>query len=457
MTMTHAPCNPADTTYTGIAKLAAPLILTMSSFMLMNFVDALLLSWYSTAAIAAVVPAGMAFHLMSTVFTGTVGYTSVLVSQYYGAGRPDRVAPVVWQGIYLAVISGGMVAMLSLAGKPLFAWVGHDPSIRAFEVDYFTILCWGAPFYLLGQAVAGFFSGRRITMPILFAQSAAMAVNAVLDWVLIFGRWGFPEMGVAGVAWATVAGQAVAAVVFLVLFLDRKNRKVFGSWLERGLNLPLTRRLIVFGFPNGSRYVVEVLAWTAFVFFVGRLGESALAATNIAWRINGLAFFPVIGLSQAIGILVGNAQGEKRPDISVRVTWRGIAIGQAWMMTAAGVFVLFPRLLYGLFAGDTPPAEFGPIVDLGVMLLRFVALYTLLDGFNIMMLTTLQSAGDTKWTFVASLILHILFLAALTTVDRLRPAVIVEWLVATAFVMIQAFFWSGRFLSGKWREIQVVE
>ncbi len=455
--MTHAPMTPADISLRSIAKLSVPLILTMSSFMLMNFVDALLLARYSSSAIAAVVPAGMAFHLVTTVFYGTAGYSSVLVSQYVGAGRHDRVAAVVWQGIYVAVVSGGVVALLSLVGEPLFTWVGHESSIRRGETEYFTVLCWGAPFALIAHAAAGFFSGRRVTLPILFVQLVAFSVNGLGDWVLIFGRWGAPEMGIAGAAWATVAGQAVSALLFVALFLARGNRDMYGSWRHRGLDSMLVWRLIVYGFPNGSRYVVEVLAWTAFLFFVGRLGETPLAATNIAWRINGLAFFPVIGLSQAVGILVGNAQGDRRPDLSAVVTWRGLVLSQAWMMTAALVFVLAPRWLYGMFEGDALAGSYAEIAQLGVVLLRFVALYTLLDGFNIVVLSTLQSAGDTKWTFVVSLVLHVFFLGALVAVDRYRPGVVLEWVVAASFVMFQALVWFARFLSGRWRNIQMVE
>lgn len=440
-------------------SLATPLILTMSSFMLMNFVDAMMLSWYSADAIAAVVPASMGVYLLMTLFSGIAGYTAVLVAQYVGAGKPGRVAPIVWQGVYVALASGLFVALLSFTGRPVFNWVGHAPAVRDAEVTYFTIMCWGSVTALVTTAVSGFFSGRRVTMPILFAQLSAFAVNATLDWMLIFGYWGAPEMGVAGAAWATVAGQTVSMVILVSVFLDSKNREAFGTWVRRGFDRLLAYRLVVFGVPNGSRYVVEVLAWTAFLFIVGRLGSVELAATNIAWRINGLAFFPVIGLSQAVGILVGNAQGEKRSDVSVLVTKRGLALSQVWMMTMALGFVLFPGLLYGLFEGDaeSAAADFAAIAAMGAVLLRFVALYSLLDGFNMVVLSTLQSAGDTRWTFVVSLILHTVFLGALVAADVWWRGLIVEWVIATAFVMFQAFVWFARFLSGKWRTIEVVE
>lgn len=448
----------SDFGYPRILRLAVPLILTMSGFMLMTFVDALFLSWFSADALAAAVPAQMAGHLIVVTFTGTTGYVSVLVSQYVGAGRAERVAPAVWQGVYLGLATGGVVALCAPVAGPLFAWVGHAPGIRQLEAEYLRILFWGAPAVIVQHAVSSFFAGQRRTLTIMVVQLSAFVVNGLLDYTLIFGTWGLPRMGMAGAAWATVLAQSVATVAFLALFLSRKNRERFHTWRRRGLDGGMLYRLVRFGVPSGSRFTIEMLAWTVFVFFLGRLGAVELSATNIAWRINGLAFFPIIGLSQAVAILVGNAQGEKRPDLSVAVTKRGLFLGQIWMVSVAGFFVLAPRIVYGWFYSPDSytPESFAAVADLGVILLRFVALYTLVDGFNIVTLGALQAAGDTSWTLWVSLGLHVVFVAVLLVADTLWPDIYVEWALATGFVMFQAFVWFGRWLTGRWRHIDVI-
>jgi MATE family multidrug resistance protein len=327
------------------------------------------------------------------------------------------------------------------------------------EVAFFTIVCLGAPFSLPNQSLAGFFTGRGETRLVMFVQIIGILTNAILDYLLIFGPGPFPRMGIVGAGIATVTAQAVVTLLLLWCFLSAENRSGFGTWAKRAFDRGITWQLIRFGVPNGSRFTVEMIAWTVFIFFVGRLGTLQLTATNIAWRINGIAFFPIIGLSQAVGILVGNAQGEGRSDISVDVTRKGLLLGEAWMVSAALFFVLFPHQLYGLFHDPavSSPQYFAELAGLGAILLRFVALYSLLDGFNIIILGTLQSAGDTAWTLLTSAVLHVIFIAALVAADVLAPGVMLEWAIATAFVMLQAAVWVGRFLSGKWRGIKVVE
>jgi MATE family multidrug resistance protein len=174
--------------YRDILRLAAPLILTMSSLMIMQFIDALLLSRFSAAAVAAVVPAGMASWLLVCAFHGTAGYTSTLVAQYAGAGRTGRVASSVWQGVYFSAVSGAGVAMSGFAARFLFTLVGHEQDVREMEIVYFAIICAGAPLTILGSALSGFFSGLHRTAVIFLAHSAGTAVNVVLDLALIFGN-----------------------------------------------------------------------------------------------------------------------------------------------------------------------------------------------------------------------------------------------------------------------------
>jgi MATE family multidrug resistance protein len=453
------PDQPLKTSYRDIFFLALPLILSMSSHMLMQFVDAIFLSWYSPDAIASVVPAGMATWLLASGFVGAAGYTSTFVAQYVGAGRPERAANAVWQGIYFAMVAGIFLSLFVLIAKPLFALVGHAPHLQVLEVTYFSITCPGTIFVITGSAIAGFFLGKGDTKTVMAVHIAGFGINAFLDYLLIFGKGGMPDLGIAGAAWATVIASVIVAAVLLVLFLKKSNRREWATWRSRVFNASLTLRLLRYGLPSGMRFSIEMLAWTIFVFFVGRIGPMELVATNIAWRINGIAFFPVIGLSQAIAILVGNAQGAGRPDVSATLTWRGAILSQGWMVVLAVLFLVFPYELFALFnAGNTGSAgDHHSIAQTGVVLLRFVALYCLLDAFNYVFMGTLVAAGDTRWTFIVSMVLHLLFIGALVVTDLFCPALMTEWTIATVFVMTQALFWLGRFLQGSWKRMQVIE
>lgn len=445
--------------YGGIIKLAMPLILSMSGVMLMQFIDAVFLSWYSADAIAAVVPAAMAAMLLSSAFSGTAGYTSTFVAQYVGAKRPERVAATVWQGIYFSIASGIVLALFAFLANPIFSWVGHADAIRTMEVRFFSISCWGAFFFVAASALTGFFSGRGETRVVMIVNVIGLFINAILDYVLIFGKLGLPRLGITGAALATVGAQALVAFVFGVLFLRRHNRTKWHTWRERAFNAGLLKRLVYFGFPGGIRFTVEITAWTVFVFFIGRIGPIDLAATNIAWRINGIAFFPVIGLAQAVAILVGNSQGAGRPDISFKATMRGTLLSQVWMVALAIIFIVFPQQLFGIFvsADAVPQESLLRFAQIGNMLLRFVALYCLLDACNYVFVNALVAAGDTRWTLWASVVLNAAFVVALLAADVWNRTLMIEWTIATVFVMIQALIWFVRFLQGKWKTLRVIE
>jgi multidrug resistance protein, MATE family len=442
-----------------ILRLAGPLILSMTGVLLMQLCDGLFLSWYSADAIAAVGPASMAALILSSIVMGAAGYTSTLTAHYYGAGQDRQIGPAVWQGVYLALASGCVGAAMAPVGRLAFDLAGHAPQVCAYEKTYFSIICYGMPVSLVATALSGFFSGRGSNLTLMAIQLTGLALNGVLCYGLIWGRWGMPALGMAGAAWATVTAQGVISVLLALRFLRRTHRRRYATWSGRALQRGMMGRLLRFGLPGGLRFSIEILAWTVFLFFVGRIGTTELAATSIAWRINGMAFFPIIGLSEAIRTLVGQAQGRGHPEESVHVTLQGLLLAEVWMLLAAAVFVLIPRPLYALFqtAGDRGAADFAGVVGAGVVLLRFVAAYCVVDALNIVVVGMLQAVGDTRWTMWTSLCAHGVFLAALVPCDLARLGLYAEWTVATVFVLAVAFVWLWRFLAGGWRHIRVIE
>lgn len=439
-----------------ILTISVPLIFSMTSVVLMQFVDALFLSWFSADAIAAVVPAGMASYFLICPFQGTAGFTSTLVAHYVGASRPHSAASAAWQGLYLSLISGSIVFALGFTAGPLFNWVNHSEGIKILEMRYFAITCWGALPTIASAAISGFFTGQGKTRAVMVVQLLGFAVNAVLDYLLIFGKFGFPQWGIDGAAVATVAAQLfIAVVLFLLFFFSGKTKTAV--WSDRAFDPELFKRLMRFGIPNGLRLGFEMLAWTVFVLFIGRIGDVELAATNIAFRINGFAFFPIIGLGQAMGILVGQAQGRQDPVRAEKLTYAGFFMAEIWMILLSAIFLLFPETIYGFFRSGNQLSQFETISSTGIILMRFVAVYSLLDACNIIFVTSLQSAGDTRWTMLTSLIANSLFLSVLAVADKLKMGLWVQWSAATAFVMMIALTWWFRFRSGKWKQIRVIE
>src|SRR5262249_3020616 len=154
----------------------------------------------------------------------TAGYTSTFVAQYIGAGRPQRVGPAVWQGIYFGLLAGLIFLVFLPAAPWLIALGGHTAALQELEVVYLRCLALAALPMLLMSAVNGFFSGRGQTWTVLAIEAVGTAVNIGLALLLIFGRAGLPEMGIVGAGVATVAGSWVSALLAVLLLLRREYR-----------------------------------------------------------------------------------------------------------------------------------------------------------------------------------------------------------------------------------------
>ena len=441
-----------------ILMLAAPLILSSTGMMIMQVIDAIFLARYSKEAMAASVTAGLAGWSAYSLFIGLAGYTSVFVAQYIGAGRPERVGTSVWQGIWFSLAAGLAVALIGLSGTWLFQHAGHAATVWPVEAVYFRILCYGGVGSLLACALSGFFSGRGDNLTLGLVQLAGLAVNALASWLLIFGRWGCPELGAAGAAVGTVIGQAVVSLGLGVIFLLPRYGQSLGTWHAQ-FEWGLLRRLIRYGLPAGVRMLIEVTVWTLFTSFIGRLGAEPQAATGIVFRINALAFFPLLGIGLAISTLVGQSQGMNRPDLGQQATWRGLLVSQVWMFSCAALFVLLPRPLLAVFheSGGLDAAAWTRTMEMGVVLLRFVAAYCLVDAVNVVVVSALQGAGDTQWTLVASSLLYTVFLTVLWSLQRSGAGVYALWTTATLFVLVLSVVMLARFHSGHWKTMTVIE
>src|SRR4051812_23579504 len=355
------PGSPAPGGSRELLTLAFPLIVSQGFMTVQVFVDALLLSWHDPREMAASFPAVMWFWLAFALPQVTAGYVSTFVAQYTGAGRPERVGPAVWQGIHFAVAAGLAFLLMVPAAPYLMAVGGHTPALQGLETTYLRCLCFAALPMLVMTAVNGFFSGRGRTWTVLGIEVAGTAVNIALALVLIFGRLGFPEMGIAGAGWATVAGSWTSALVAVGLLLRREFREEFNTLLGWRPERELFGRLMKYGGPAGAQVFLDVLVFHVFVQMVGRLGEAAMAATTLTVRLNMIAFLPMMGLGQAVGILVGQRLGADRPDLAEKSAYAGLKWAFGYVCVIAVIYLTLPRLIVSAFEGDRSPEEFAAL------------------------------------------------------------------------------------------------
>ncbi|MEW6446552.1 MAG: MATE family efflux transporter [Bacillota bacterium] len=444
--------------YREFLTMAVPLILATGMWSVQHFVDRMFLTWYSPEAVAASMPAGMLNFTFICIFLGTVSYVDTFVAQYYGAGRNEMIGPAVWQGIYISAIGGLVLLGIAPLSRQIFGLIGHDPAILENEVVYFKILCIGSFPVLASAALAGFYAGRGKTWTIMWVNIAATAVNVVLDYLLIFGRGAFPEWGIKGAAVATVLSGCFTLLLYLLLISVKAYNKEYCT-LKWQVNRPLLVRMIRFGLPNGVHFFLDIAGFTAFVLIMGVLGTTSLAATNIAFNINTVAFMPMLGCGIAVSVLVGQYLGEDRPEIAERSAYSGFHITFFYMTVLSLLYVFVPGIFILPFAANADPESFEAIRNLVVILLRFVAVYSLFDTMNIIFASAVKGAGDTHYVMWINVIvsLFVLIVPSYTAIVLLHKGIFAGWLAASAYIVVLGLAFLARFLRGKWKSMRVIE
>ena len=380
------------------------------------------------------------------------------MAQYIGAGQPRRVGGVLWQAIYFAAAAGALLAAFAWLAEPVFRFAGHPPQVRMLEVVYFKILMWGAVVSLMHDVLACFYSGRGLTAPVMAVNILGMAVNVPLDYALIFGRWGMPEWGVAGSAIATVLSHALMLVIFVILIFTKHNELIFGMRREYKFDYKLFSKLIRFGAPAGAQMFMDLMAYTFFLLMIGRLGRDALAATNMAFSLNMLVFMPMLGFTTAVGTLVGQAIGSQRPDMGEKATSSALNLATVYMWGVAVLFVFLPGPLCEWFRPDENPGEFERIKQLAVTLLRFVAIYSLLDVLNVIYSGALKGAGDTRYIGWTILILSVtvMIIPLYLAVAVFGAGLYTAWIFPTVYVCLLALLFQRRYKQGRWKQFCVI-
>jgi MATE family multidrug resistance protein len=293
---------------------------------------------------------------------------------------------------------------------------------------------------------------------VLLIEAAGTAVNVALALVLVFGRLGFPELGIAGAGWATVIGSWTSALFALGLLLLPEHRAEFHTLSGWRPERELFGRLMKYGGPAGTQVFLDVLVFNLFVQLVGRLGEAATGATTLTIRLNMVAFLPMMGLGQAVSILVGQRLGADRPDLAERSAYTGLKWSFGYMCGVAAMYLLIPGVLVGIFEGARDQASFAALAAIVPTLLAYVAIYSVADSVNVTFSFALRGAGDTRFVSLLTFALAwpIMVLPTFLVV-RAGGSIFAAWVFATAYILAMAGCFFLRFRSGKWKSMRVIE
>lgn len=443
---------PSRTGLREILRLALPIIASMASATIASFVDTWIIALIGTNEVAAGMPAGVIAYTMTALPLGIAQCVSTFTAQAIGRGNPQEGSAYAWQGLYLSLFVGvGCFALWPVA-PVFFAQFGHEPEIVALEVAYFQVRLWGMGLGVAIGVLNGFFYGlQRPSVP-LVAMIVDNVANVVLCYLLVFGKFGFPELGFVGAAWAFVLSFVFQFAILLGAFLSIGCHMEFATRSTWRVSWSRFRQLVRIGWPAGAQQALDVLSWgVLIILMVGRFGREQLAASNIAIQYTTIAFLPGIGLGQALTALVGTYIGEKKPEVAVQRVYEGLFLAMSYMTFIGLLYFLFPTQLFSVFTSD--PA----VIEAGRGIFLCVAFFQFFDAMNVTFAGALRGAGDTHGVAWITIVLLVTVFAPLslsavayTNLESLGP-----WLAGTIYTVLLGLSLWRRFAQGKWQGIDI--
>ncbi|MCA9054942.1 MAG: MATE family efflux transporter [Planctomycetaceae bacterium] len=438
--------------------VAVPLVISSGSLSLMHVVDRMMLTWYSESALAASTPGGLLHWTLMSFPFGIVTYVNTFISQYDGAGRKERVASSIWQGLWLAVAGGVLLGVAATWAGELTRLFRHAPDIQQQEAQYFSVLALGSLPALTSAALANFFSGRGRTKVLMVVNIVIAIANGIVNWVLIFGAGPFPELGIRGAACGTVCAQLLGCLLYVAWMRIDREARTYPFRQQLRFDTELLQRMLRYGLPNGVQFLVDVGAYLLLLIFIGQIGSRELAATTIAFTLNSLAFIPLFGIGTAVTILVGRRVGEGEPRLAIRTTWLAFGLASAYMGFWACMYLFGQKLILAPFASHSDPEAFAQLRPVVETLLVYIALYSFFDAMAVVFGSAIRGAGDTQFSLIyTGVVLWTAMVLPVWWISRTGGGLYACWTVLIVQLSILGSGFLARFLQGRWLTMKVIE
>lgn len=432
--------------------LAWPVILSRATQSVVGFTDALMVAPLGESALAATTTGAFDTFVLILFPMGTVFILQSFAAQLRGRGDLEAVRRYARYGLMVALSAGLVsVAMIPLVPR-IVAMLGYEPAVAHDMAAYVAVRLLSVGAAIGIEAIGNWFGGLGNTRIAMIAGMVTMVANIAGNALLIQPRFGLPGYGVVGSAVASTVATYLGFATALVAY--RRSRDAssdvgpFMRWDE-------FVRVLRFGAPNGMNWLMEFAAFAIFVnVVVGGLGTTALAAMNVVLQVNSVAFMPAFGLSSAGAILVGEAIGAGDLDVVPRIVRITTITASIWMTAMGLVYLVVPELILGWFA--TSDAD--PIRAVGASMLAMSIGWQLFDAIGISLGESLRAAGDTTFCMIVRVLLAwVLFVpVSLYVVRDLGMGTRGAMFAITGYLAALALVLSLRFLSGRWRSIELV-
>ncbi len=377
----------------AILKLGVPLIASNMAQFAIHMTDTIMLGWYSVTALAASTIATSLFFVVFIVGAGFSQAVTPMVAVAAEEGDETQVRRITRMGIWLSVIYGFIFTLPFFWAEPILLAMGQEPEVAAMGQDYLQIVAWQMVPALLVMTLKSYLAALEHTVIILWATIGTALMNVVVNYALIFGNWGAPELGIKGAAIASLL-VAIVTVIILIgygLYKLPQYQLLKNIWRS---DWEIFNRVFKLGYPIGLTSLAEGGLFTASAIMMGWIGAIELAAHGIALQLASLTFMVHIGFSQAATVRAGRALGRRDEENLRRGAKVAIVLSFLFAVVTVVIFLAIPETLINFFIDPDEPAK-ETLLRIGISLLAMAALFQVVDALQVMALGLLRGVQDT--------------------------------------------------------------
>lgn len=385
-------------------SVSIPLIVTNTIFSFSNFLGTAMVAKLGQDALAASVLVSMMWASLSVLFMGILNAICVLVSHQYGAKNEKVISQIMGQAYLLGLVVCLLVVGALYSMEFFLEWSGQPRAVLLLSYDYLHSLMWTVPALVVWVVTEQFLMGIGYTKLVLRISFLVVPVEIPLIYALIFGKWGFPQCGIAGIGYGFAVSYTLSAIGLVIYMIHAKKYKSFRIFSAiNEIHMPYLKELIRIGFPLGLMQVIEVSAFAITTFWIARFGTIYLAAHQIVMQYLGFAITAVFAMSQAVTIRVGHAVGRQDIVGIKYAIYVGILLNFCLVSIIAYAFYAVPNLLLSLDI-DVQNGLNADLISNAVELFAIAGLLLLFDNIRIVGFGALRGLKDAHFSMLTSLI-----------------------------------------------------
>lgn len=376
--------------------LGLPLIGSHLAQMALHVTDTVMVGWYGVVPLAAVVLGSSSFFIVFVVGSGFAKAVMPMVAAALGRGDETQVRRDTRMGLWLSIGYGIVVFPIFWWSEPILLVLGQKPDVSAIAQDYMRIVGLGMVPALMVTVLQSYLSALHRTQVVLWVTLAAVGLNIAVNWALIFGNWGFPELGARGAAVATISTQILSLVVLAAYswaLPELKRFHLFQRFWRPDWHA--MRQVWRLGLPIGLTGLAEGGLFQASALMMGWIGTVELAAHGIALEVAALTFMLHVGLSSAATIRIARFDGQGDREALRQAAKVAVMISLGVAVASVVLFVSVPEPIVALFL-DLAKPESAAILAYGVTLVMLAGLFQLADGMQVMALGLLRGVQDSR-------------------------------------------------------------